>query len=495
MSIYELLMLVPEMRNALVEALLNPQTYEAQVATFCDNPVETSESNVTFTGQDMLLHVNHIRPLFVHGQVRAYDRGCGIKRILIDGGSAANIIPLRTVKLLGLSQKHLEQEQVTISGFNSQSQQTLGSITLQLELGTWKTVVMAYVLDADTSYNMLLGRTWIHENSVVPSTLHQCLKYEKDGREYTHKADLFPFSLNESHLADACYYFDASTAVKSAHPVKNRDDEPIYFKIPRSSGSRTKKDKKHRVVSRKIVNAVRTLSIDAVQILRTFIVSVGTDDQASIVFRRGRGQSPADDFPEESSDDEEIARIPDLNSKVWKIVSPGGQPIKQSRRRMNLFRSLWSNPDSKTDPEDKRGLGYTSEESSEESEDGESSPDALLDGFRRLTVTNMVSLKSLANSLREVAERDTERGWCPRPSLTTRAETSDAERPVSNDEAQSSDGEQPLYVALKKQNQFTKKGRMTIRQLAEEVKNVLEKADNYPEVTKVIAELQEYARL
>ncbi|KAL0462153.1 UNVERIFIED_CONTAM: hypothetical protein Slati_0102900 [Sesamum latifolium] len=34
-----------------------------------------------------------------------------------------------------------------------------------------------HVIDAKTSYNMLLGRPWLHENAVVPSTWHQCFKY------------------------------------------------------------------------------------------------------------------------------------------------------------------------------------------------------------------------------------------------------------------------------------------------------------------------------
>ena len=31
------------------------------------------------------------------------------------------------------------------------------------------------MIDADTSYNLLLGRPWIHRNSIVPSTLHQVM--------------------------------------------------------------------------------------------------------------------------------------------------------------------------------------------------------------------------------------------------------------------------------------------------------------------------------
>ncbi|XP_070010178.1 uncharacterized mitochondrial protein AtMg00860-like [Nicotiana sylvestris] len=39
------------------------------------------------------------------------------------------------------------------------------------------------VLDIDTSYNFLLGRPWIHAAGVVPSTLHQMVKFEYEHQE------------------------------------------------------------------------------------------------------------------------------------------------------------------------------------------------------------------------------------------------------------------------------------------------------------------------
>ncbi|XP_070007817.1 uncharacterized protein [Nicotiana sylvestris] len=39
------------------------------------------------------------------------------------------------------------------------------------------------VLDMDTSYNFLLGRPWIHAAGVVPSTLHQMVKFEYEDQE------------------------------------------------------------------------------------------------------------------------------------------------------------------------------------------------------------------------------------------------------------------------------------------------------------------------
>jgi hypothetical protein len=39
-----------------------------------------------------------------------------------------------------------------------------------------------HVIDAKTTYNLLFGRSWIHENNIVFSTLHQCFKYCQDGQ-------------------------------------------------------------------------------------------------------------------------------------------------------------------------------------------------------------------------------------------------------------------------------------------------------------------------
>ena len=46
-----------------------------------------------------------------------------------------------------------------------------------------------HVIDAKTTYNMLLGRPWIHQNGVVSSTFHQCFKYCKNGQVKTIIAD------------------------------------------------------------------------------------------------------------------------------------------------------------------------------------------------------------------------------------------------------------------------------------------------------------------
>ena len=75
-----------------------------------------------------------------------------------------------------------------------------------------------YVIDADTSYNMLLGRPWIHANWIVPSTLHQCFKYV-DEHELVVKtvfADTHPFKGVENYFTDSLLYQDAAISKEEA---------------------------------------------------------------------------------------------------------------------------------------------------------------------------------------------------------------------------------------------------------------------------------------
>src|SRR3954466_12643568 len=66
---------------------------------------------------------------------------------------------------------------------------------------------MVYVIDADTSYNLLLGRLWIHRNHIVPSTLHQVMKYvDAQGQVHTLVAEQHPFKGVETHFTNSLLY-------------------------------------------------------------------------------------------------------------------------------------------------------------------------------------------------------------------------------------------------------------------------------------------------
>lgn len=77
---------------------------------------------------------------------------------------------------------------MTIQGYNADSLRAIGKIRLKCQLADLKSEITCYVIDNDTSYNLLLGRPWIHGNFAVPSTLYQCFKYvDEDKKKSTNK--------------------------------------------------------------------------------------------------------------------------------------------------------------------------------------------------------------------------------------------------------------------------------------------------------------------
>ena len=80
------------------------------------------------------------------------------------------------------------------------------------------------VLNINTSYNMLLGRPWIHKAKAVTSTLHQMVKFEYDRQEIvvhgegdlsTYK-DYFVSSIEEG-IADNVLIHQVSEVVVVEH--------------------------------------------------------------------------------------------------------------------------------------------------------------------------------------------------------------------------------------------------------------------------------------
>ncbi|XP_074282821.1 uncharacterized protein LOC141607368 [Silene latifolia] len=68
-----------------------------------------------------------------------------------------------------------------------------------------------HVIEAKTSFKLLLGRPWKHENGVVASTLHQCLKYYRGG-ERKINGDAKPFTKADSFFADAKFFEENGTS-------------------------------------------------------------------------------------------------------------------------------------------------------------------------------------------------------------------------------------------------------------------------------------------
>ncbi|XP_062099929.1 uncharacterized protein LOC133805791 [Humulus lupulus] len=86
--------------------------------------------------------------------------------IMLDCGSTMNVLPLKTLRDVSLHPHQLSPSSLTIQGFNQVGEKVRGSITIKVEIGELNSEALFHVIDSDTSYNMLLGRSWLHEYGV-----------------------------------------------------------------------------------------------------------------------------------------------------------------------------------------------------------------------------------------------------------------------------------------------------------------------------------------
>ncbi|KAJ9694546.1 hypothetical protein PVL29_010164 [Vitis rotundifolia] len=58
----------------------------------------------------------------------------------------------------------------------------MGTLEIELLIGPTTFLILFQVLRIPTSFNILLGRLWIHRAGVIPSSLHQKVKFIHDGQ-------------------------------------------------------------------------------------------------------------------------------------------------------------------------------------------------------------------------------------------------------------------------------------------------------------------------
>ncbi|KAL2461663.1 Uncharacterized protein Adt_45083 [Abeliophyllum distichum] len=97
----------------------------------------------------------------------------------------------------------------------------------KLQTGELNSSALFHVIDAKTSYELLIGRVWLHDTGVVPSTWHQCFKYSRDGEVKSVVAESKSFHEEESYFTDAKFY---------------SEDEDFYSAGLSTAGFEIKKD-------------------------------------------------------------------------------------------------------------------------------------------------------------------------------------------------------------------------------------------------------------
>ena len=65
----------------------------------------------------------------------------------------------------------------------------MGTLIAHIMIGLVRYSVLVQVLRIQSSFNILLGRPWIHEAGAIPSFLHQKVKFIHEGRIITIQSD------------------------------------------------------------------------------------------------------------------------------------------------------------------------------------------------------------------------------------------------------------------------------------------------------------------
>ncbi|XP_052485093.1 uncharacterized protein LOC105779112 [Gossypium raimondii] len=187
-SVLELLISSEIHRNALIKVL--NETYVAH-----DISVNKLDRLVNNISADNFIFFNDDEiPPGGRGTTKALHitARCGeyaLAGVLIDNGSALNVLPLSTLKRLPMDSSHMKSCQNIVRAFDGTERKVMGRIEIPLLIGPNIYEVDFLVMDIKPSYNCLLGRPWIHSAGAVPSSLHQKLKLVTEGRLITIDAE------------------------------------------------------------------------------------------------------------------------------------------------------------------------------------------------------------------------------------------------------------------------------------------------------------------
>ncbi|RDY09052.1 hypothetical protein CR513_06642, partial [Mucuna pruriens] len=99
------------------------------------------------------------------------------KGVLIDNGLSLNVLPKTTLDKLCSINSQLRTSSVVVREFDGSKREVMGEITLPIYVGPAMFNIAFQVMDICLTYKCLLGRPWIHMAEVVPSSLHQKVKF------------------------------------------------------------------------------------------------------------------------------------------------------------------------------------------------------------------------------------------------------------------------------------------------------------------------------
>jgi len=139
----------------------------------------TAKNNLTFT-EDEIPSEGRGHNKALHILVKCMNHF--ISHVLVDNGSSLNVMPKSTMNKLHGERIHLCPSTMVVRAFDGSKREVIGEVELPVQVDPCTFQIVFQVMDILATYSCLLGRPWIHTAGVVPSTLHQKLKFVIDDK-------------------------------------------------------------------------------------------------------------------------------------------------------------------------------------------------------------------------------------------------------------------------------------------------------------------------
>ena len=139
------------------------------------------DTTITFSDSDMEgCQHPHDDPLVI----RAVVANKIVHRVLIDNESSTDIIFASAFDKMGIGREKLEPVNGHLLGFSEEKVLPLRSVQLVLTLGDplcqATTTIKFLIVDAPSTYNMLLSRPSLNAIRAIPSAYHMVVKFPKE---------------------------------------------------------------------------------------------------------------------------------------------------------------------------------------------------------------------------------------------------------------------------------------------------------------------------
>ncbi|XP_050248724.1 uncharacterized protein LOC126695978 [Quercus robur] len=129
---------------------------------------------LSFSEEDKIRTIQpHNDALLVTLRIGDYD----VKRVMVDGGSAADVMYPDLNKGLGLKPEDLMPYNSSLMSFDEKLVLPKDMIRLPIQTGPEIVEVNFILVDTYSPYTAIVGRPWLHTLGAVASSLHQKVKF------------------------------------------------------------------------------------------------------------------------------------------------------------------------------------------------------------------------------------------------------------------------------------------------------------------------------